>query len=247
MSFFPEVNTFKVTVPASRVKTLNANPFLLVSGVSNGIVDLKSCYIQYNFNTIPFGPILSGDLLGVFYGIPQNYPTDNTNTPQAGELGFQLAAGFIDQTASRLFWQEPVWSPGSVINPVNLRGQGLYLSQYNDGQGTYPSISVADVAENSAFIVTVTAANSYTAGTPVILSVPTMPDTLDGLEGAVLSSGLSSSQFQIVDLSQTGFIAQTATPGATSTLSPGPFPLGIDWTEGDGSLTVFIRYSVIAA
>jgi hypothetical protein len=138
-----------------------------------------------------------------------------------------------------------VWSPGSAINPVNLRDQGLYLSQYNRGQGTYPSISVADVAESTDFIVTVTAANSYTAGAPVTLLVPTMPDTLDGVMGAVLSTGLSSSQFQIVDSFQNGFIAQTATPGATSTLSPGPFPLGIDWTEGDGSLTVFIRYSVI--
>jgi hypothetical protein len=135
MSYIPQMYTVAVTVTAAQIKNLNTTPILLVAGVSGCVLDVKSCFLRYNFNTTPFGTINANDCILV---INSATPNDIPNCFGLGE-GFGIATGFVDQSQSMGLWLQPAWSNQvSTDTPVaasSTVGTGLYLFQYDIGSG----------------------------------------------------------------------------------------------------------------
>ena len=127
MSYFPETETAIVVVTAAQIKQLNTTPIEIVPGKSGSVIDLKSVFFVYNFNTTAFGTIDPNDTLVLVNGIPPNC-FNNATLPNV--------TGFLDQTESMGQWDFSIWyAPGASVPPSDLLGKNVSLFQYNLNTG----------------------------------------------------------------------------------------------------------------
>jgi hypothetical protein len=103
--------------------------------------------------------------------------------------------------------------------PIYIRGNSKILD-FDGGQLVYDITSVAKFTitaySSGSNVFTLTGSNSLTAGQYVVFSVSVGPTVLNGLTLPVLSTGLSSSQFEVA---YTGASGSGSVTGTASTIS----------------------------